>query len=339
MEKIPLVSILMPVYNGSEYLRPAINSILNQTFDNFELIIVNDGSTDDSLAIIETYADTRIVILNQENQGVARSLNNGLRIAKGKYVRRHDADDISTPDSIEIQMNFLEQNPNYAMVCAQQAFMTSNGKIAPKFKVPNSKYFEGQIKKDLSFDDFSNDRSSPVVHGTACFHRQIVLNLGSYRTEFIVSEDNDLWLRILEKHRIAVLNRCIYYMRIHPNSATHRHASKISFFRKILIDYSLERREKGSDPIMRGEGIQMPSFDSIKPEEKSTFAAGKNFREDLRYMYSLVSNAKDTKLMSSMFWTILKDGWKDKRTYKLLLFPILGDKLVQKGVKLKKTMR
>jgi len=91
----PTLSVLMPVYNGRDYLRPAIDSILNQTFTDFELIIVNDGSTDDSRSIIEEYSDRRILLINQKNQGVARSLNNGLELAKGKYVRRHDADDIS----------------------------------------------------------------------------------------------------------------------------------------------------------------------------------------------------------------------------------------------------
>ena len=105
METLPLVSILMPVYNGREYLRPAIDSLLEQTFRNFELIIVNDGSKDDSQDIIDSYNDARIVSLKQENQGVARSLNNGLKVAKGKYVRRHDADDISTPDSLQIQVD------------------------------------------------------------------------------------------------------------------------------------------------------------------------------------------------------------------------------------------
>ncbi|MCD6661765.1 MAG: glycosyltransferase family 2 protein, partial [Lentimicrobium sp.] len=105
MEKQPLVSILMPVYNGRDYLRPAIDSLLAQTFTDFEMIVVNDGSKDDSQAIIESYNDPRIVLINQQNQGVARSLNNGLKIARGKYIRRHDADDISTPDSLQIQVD------------------------------------------------------------------------------------------------------------------------------------------------------------------------------------------------------------------------------------------
>ncbi len=338
MENQPLVSVLMPVYNGRDYLRPAIESVLNQSFVDFELLIINDGSKDDSQEIIESYNDPRIVAIKQENQGVARSLNNGLKIAKGKYIRRHDADDISTTDSLKIQVDFLESNPEYVMVCNQQAFMTLNGKVALKYRVPNTKFFEGKKIKDLSFDDFAVDRSSPVVHGTACFRRKEVLELGCYRTEFIVSEDNDLWLRLLEKYKIAVMNVCTYYMRIHPGSATHRHANKIQHFRNLLVDYSKQRRLTGTDPIMRGEKVPPPPPEKIE-KIVNTPAKGKFFREDLRYMFGLVTDAGDRAVRNKLAKEILIDGWKDFRTYKLLLFPILGDGLVAKGVALKKLFK
>lgn len=338
MENLPLVSILMPVYNGRDYLRPAIDSLLAQTYRNFELLIVNDGSKDDSQEIIDSYKDPRIVSLQQENQGVAKSLNNGLKVAKGKYVRRHDADDISTPDSLEIQIDFLENHPEYVMVCNQQAFMTSNGKIARNHKVPNNKFFDSKKQKDLSFDDFSVLSSSPVVHGTACYKRQEVMDLGCYRTEFIVSEDNDLWLRLLEKYKIAVLNKCTYFMRLHGGSATQQHAGKIQFFRNLLIAYSEQRRNTGTDPIMRREHIP---FVQKKSEEVSLNKppSGKYYREDLRYIYSLFIDAKDYSLILKTFREIIADGWKDSRTYKLLLFPLFGNKFVEAGVKIKKLFK
>jgi len=338
MENAPLVSILMPVYNGRDYLRPAIDSLLAQTYQNFELLIVNDGSKDDSQEIIDSYKDPRIVSLQQENQGVARSLNNGLKVAKGKYIRRHDADDISTPDSLQIQVDFMEAHPEYAMVCNQQAFMTSNGKIARNHRVPNNKFFDGKKQKDLTFNDFSVLSSSPVVHGTACYKRQEVIDLGCYRTEFIVSEDNDLWLRLLEKNKIAVLNNCTYFMRIHGGSATHLHAGKIQFFRNLLIEYSEQRRKTGSDPIMRGEHLP---FTQKKTEEANTKSppSGKYYREDLRYIYSLYVDAKDYSLIMKTIREIIADGWKEPRTYKLLLFPLLGNKFVEAGVNIKKLFK
>ncbi len=340
MKEKPTVSILMPVYNGAEYLRPAIDCLLKQTFGDFELIIVNDGSTDNTQEIIDSYDDARIVCLEQENQGVARSLNNGLQVARGKYVRRHDADDVSLPDSLQKQVDFLEAHPDYVMVSNQQAFMTYRGKIAHKFRMPHNRYFEGKARKDVTFDDFDPGHATPIVHGTACYRRKEVMDIGAYRPEFIVGEDNDLWIRLLEKNKIAVLNECNYFVRIHPGSATQRHAAKIQHFRKLIVAYSEQRRKAGSDPIMRGEAVEPPPQEKVQPEkEKKTHPPGKHFREDMRYMYSLVINARDWKLARDIGGEILRDGWKVPGTYKLLLFPLLGDSLVNAGVMVKGIFR
>jgi len=323
----------MPVYNGRDFLKPAIDSILAQTYRDFELIIVNDGSTDDTQAIIEAYHDPRIVAICQENQGVARSLNNGLGIARGKYVRRHDADDVSTPSSFRTQIDFLEQNPEYVMVCNQQAFMTARGKIAWKYRVPNRDFFKGRELVDLDFSHFNIRSSSPVVHGTACFRRDEVIAIGKYRTEFTVSEDNDLWLRLLEKYKIAILNQCNYFMRLHGTSATQRHAGKIQYFRQLLIDYSIQRRETGSDPIMRGEPVASITVVPELPKVQSH--NGRDFREDLGYMYGLVVNARDWPLIKNIGGEILRDGWKEMKTWRMLIFPFLGDAVINAGVSLK----
>jgi glycosyltransferase involved in cell wall biosynthesis len=341
MNTQPTVSILMPVYNGAEYLRPAIDCLLKQTFSDFELIIVNDGSTDNTQEIIDSYDDARIVCLTQENQGVARSLNNGLQIARGKYVRRHDADDVSLPDSLQKQVDFLEAHPDYVMVSNQQAFMTYNGKIAYKFRMPHNRFFEGKPWKDVTFDDFDPGHATPIVHGTACYKRQEVMEIGAYRPEFIVGEDNDLWIRLLEKIKIAVLNECNYFVRIHPGSATQRHAAKIKHFRRLIVAYSEERRRAGSDPIMRGEAVGPPPQEKPEQDNKREVQKpkGRYFREDMRYMYSLVVNARDWKLAREIGGQIFKDGWKVPGTYKMLLFPLLGDSLVNTGVKVKGVFR
>ena len=334
----PVLSVLMPVYNGEEFLKPAIDSVLAQSFRDFELILVNDGSTDSTAMIIESYKDPRIIAINQQNQGVARSLNNGLERASGKYIRRHDADDISSPDSFGMQVEFLEAHPEYLMVCCQEAFMTASGRIAWNYRIPNNSFFNGREIVDLDFSHFSMDRSSPVVHGTACFRRDEVMKIGKYRTEFTVSEDNDLWLRLLETGRIAVMNQCTYFMRLHGSSATQRHAGKIRHFRKLLIEYSRQRRETGSDPIMRGEPVEPPPPSSAVTDEKPG-SKGKIFREDLRYIYGLYVNAGDWKLVRKTAAQILRDGWKDTRSWKLLLFPLMGEGLVKRGVTVKSVLR
>ena len=106
----------MPVYNGEKYLQEAIESILNQTFKDFEFIIINDGSTDKTLEIIKSFTDPRIKLITQENRGIIYSLNKGITESRGKYIARMDADDISLPERLEKEYRFLEQNPNYGIV-------------------------------------------------------------------------------------------------------------------------------------------------------------------------------------------------------------------------------
>ena len=109
--RFPKISVLMPVYNGDKYLKKSINSILRQTYDDFEFIIINDGSTDLSLSIIKSYQDKRIKIINNsKNIGIAHSLNKGLNIANGDYIARQDQDDISHPERFMCQVNYLKKN-------------------------------------------------------------------------------------------------------------------------------------------------------------------------------------------------------------------------------------
>src|ERR1017187_7276972 len=112
----PYITVLMPVYNAAPFLREAIDSILNQTFKNFELLIINDGSTDNCEEIILTYKDPRIrYIKNETNIKLISTLNKGIKLSKGKYIVRMDADDISFPDRIEKQVNYMETNPAIAL--------------------------------------------------------------------------------------------------------------------------------------------------------------------------------------------------------------------------------
>jgi glycosyltransferase involved in cell wall biosynthesis len=338
MEPHPTLSVLMPVYNGRDYIRPAIDSVLNQTFRDFELIIVNDGSTDDTLAIVQSYIDPRIVIINQKNMGVARSLNNGLAAARGEYVKRHDADDTSTPEAFQVQIDFLKAHPDFVMVSNQIAFMSTRGKIARNHRQPQNRYFNSQPYQELSVDDFRPDNSSPVIHATVCFKLREVLDLGGYRPEFIVSEDNDLWIRMAEKYRIAVLNTCNYFVRLHGTSATKVHAGKIKHFRKLLFEFSEERRTVGTDPIMRGE--KLPPIPVVKEESETTMAPkGKNVRDDLRFIYGLMIDAGDWPEVRKYGGQILRDGWKSTSTWKMLLFPLIGDKLIKSGVAVKALFR
>ncbi|MFW5983549.1 MAG: glycosyltransferase family A protein [bacterium] len=336
IERKSQITILMPVYNGAPYIQEAIDSILNQTFKDFKLLIINDGSTDATQTIIESYKDERIKSIQQSNMGVSRSLNKGLDIIETPYIRRHDADDISEPWMLEKQMTFLEEHPEISFVSTQCAFMTENSRISFKYRQPKQHLFENNdyiIVNKTHFNPYS-----PIVHGTVLGPTKIFKEFGGYRTQFLTSEDNDLWLRIIEKYKFAVLNACPYYLRLSGNSATKMHKTSVPFYRELAIAYAQERQASGSDPIMRGEPIPQPPTGS-PPEttkDQSLTKKGKLLRSDiLNFQYRIFVNARDWQLIAQAIRLSLRDGWKLKQTWRGILFPLLGENLVNIGVKIK----
>ena len=143
----PEISVLMPVYNGDKFLAKAVNSILNQTFNNFEFIIINDGSTDNSLTILKSFNDKRINIINNtENKGITFALNKGLKSAKGKYIARQDQDDISDPNRFLLQIEYLEKH-NIDLVDTNFIFIDENDHYIQDYE---KRYF----KPDETFEPF-----------------------------------------------------------------------------------------------------------------------------------------------------------------------------------------
>jgi glycosyltransferase involved in cell wall biosynthesis len=333
----PIVSILMPVYNAGKYLKIAIDGILAQTFSDFELIIVNDGSIDNSEEIILSYTDSRIKYFKQENAGVAQTLNNGLKFCTGKYIRRHDADDLSTPNAIEKQIEFLNRNPQFPLVGTRITFMTSNGKIAKKYTNPTKKVFNEKYFIEVTKENYWETR--PIIHATILAKKCLFEEVGVYRTEFTTAEDIDLWYRILEKHPLAVINECNYFVRLHGTSNTHVHGNKNDFYRNLSYDFYKERQKTGTDALMRGEPMPKPPEIDYSQKQKIDFKLAKQhklFREDiLNYQYLIFVDAKDWKLVLKSIRMSIQDGWKLKQTWKSIIFPILGKKIVNFGVKVK----
>lgn len=183
----------MSVYNGEQYLAQAIESILQQTFTDFEFIIINDGSTDRSLQIIQDYIqiDSRIVLISRENKGLIASLNEGLDLARGKYIARMDADDISLPQRLERQYQVMKQNPE-VIVCGSWV----NKLIADSSTVPNSHI---QVTKF-----YTNDKAiKAMLIRACCFAHPAVMLCASklqkynlaYQTDYLHAEDYALWVR------------------------------------------------------------------------------------------------------------------------------------------------
>jgi len=337
----PLVTVLMPVYNAEKFLPHALNSIVNQTYQNLDILIINDGSTDNSKSIIIDFAkkDKRIRYFEQENQGVAKTLRRGVELANGTLIRRHDADDISLPKAIEEQVNFLLSHNEVGAVATQQCHLTENGKIAKNKRLPKNDWFNNLPYKELSINDFTIEHSAPIVHGTTMFYKDLALEIGNYRPQFLVAEDYDLWLRIMEKKKIVILNTCTYFLRIHNNSAISRYKKFAYFYNNLAIKMAKQRQTRGKDDIELGIEIPKPLPQEKKTIQINNTKKGKTLREDLNFMYSFAIDAKDWKLSIKIAWQILRDGWLLPKTYKFLIMPLLGKNLIEKGVKIKARIR
>lgn len=207
----PELSIVMSVYNGATRLRETIDSILGQTFRQYEFIIINDGSTDESLDILSEYAanDPRIRVLSQENVGLAASLNRGIREAKGRLIARQDAGDTSHPTRLETQLKYLASNPHLKIVGTQFNYVV-NGSIVDTIRFP------------CSSNDIRNTmlNSCCIMHGTAIFEKAAFFDIGGYREEFRCGQDYELWIRFTAKYNAENLLKVLYDYHIETNSTT-----------------------------------------------------------------------------------------------------------------------
>jgi glycosyltransferase involved in cell wall biosynthesis len=213
--KQPLVSVLMTVYNGQEFLNMAMDSIFLQTYKNFEFVIVDDGSTDHSSSIIKAYDDPRIKYLYQRNSGQAAALNKGIEKARGKYIARMDADDISYPERLQRQVEFLENNDSVAMVGSSYDYIDEDSGIF-------AQAYHLDINRDIKMEFLVRN---PFGHGTVIIRRQVLIDVGGYDAAQAI-EDYELWWRVAQKHEVANIPEQLYGYRILPSGISHGGSDK-----------------------------------------------------------------------------------------------------------------
>jgi glycosyltransferase involved in cell wall biosynthesis len=238
--KNPKVNVLMSVYNGEKYLREAIDSILGQTFKGFEFLIINDGSTDKTGKILESYNDPRIKIINnEENIGLTKSLNIGLRIAKGEFIARQDADDISMPERLEKEVEFLNQNRSAGLVGTDYFMINEKGEVVHIVKCLNgSRELQAKLLEGNQFG-----------HGSVMLRRECIDKVGTYREEFKFAQDYDFCLRIAEVYDMANISEPLYKWRINIKSVSVKRKVLQDKYALLAIELAKERRQSGKDKL------------------------------------------------------------------------------------------
>lgn len=209
--KDPKVTVLMSVYNGEKYLLQAVDSILNQTFSDFEFIIINDGSTDNTAKILASYNDPRIIIVNNEaNIGLTKSLNKGLKLTKGKYIARMDADDISLPKRLERQVAFMDANPEIGVCGTWFEIIGDDKKSICSHPEQHDDIFVGML--------FGNT----IGHPTVIIRKDNILTLNEfYNEELTCAQDAEYWARLgVLGVKLANIGEVLVKYRIHERSVS-----------------------------------------------------------------------------------------------------------------------
>ena len=243
----PLVTVLMSVFNGETYLKKAIDSILKQSYSDFEFLIINDGSSDKTAEILEHEAkrDSRIKVIDQDNQGLVASLNCGLKKACGQFIARIDADDIAYPHRLEKQVAYMAEHPDLLALGSAITLIDDQGRTLKQIDYPTGTQ---EVRSAMML-------GSKLAHPAVIMRREQVLQIGAYREACRHAEDYDLWLRLLELGEIDNLDEPLLYYRQHDEKIS----LKESFAQRLATECarfaSNMRRSGKADPL---DGIELP---------------------------------------------------------------------------------
>lgn len=287
-----LVSVILPLYNAEKFIKLAVDSVLNQTYKNFELIIINDGSTDNSYKIVSEISDSRILLINQENLGLAATLNKCLKLAKGDLIARMDADDICEPNRLELQVKCFQKNPNLVLLGGSTKYIDENGKlIAQSFPIVGS----NNIKY------FLLNKGNVIAHPTVMFKKEAVLKAGGYCEKIgQYFEDHDLWVSMMKFGEFNNIEIPLLQYRLTSGSISAIILENDNFNEKVL--QFINQKSQG----------KQPNFSIIK-ERKTKLSA--------------ISISEKTRLFGLGINRLIEKEKKMKQILNLLFFIPLKPKL------------
>jgi glycosyltransferase involved in cell wall biosynthesis len=229
----PLISVIIPIYNGEVTIGETIQSVLNQTYSNFELLIINDGSTDNTLEVISSFQDSRIQVFSYQNAGQGASRNRGLNQAQGEYVSFIDADDLWVPEKLADQLTALQQYSEAAVAYSWTDYIDESGEFishAPQ------RLYQGDVYTRLLLSDFIGSGSNPLIRKSA------ILELNGFDQSLPPAEDWDMWLRLAAIYPFTVVPKPQILYRVSPHSSSFNvlkmEAASLRVIERAINDYS-----------------------------------------------------------------------------------------------------
>jgi cellulose synthase/poly-beta-1,6-N-acetylglucosamine synthase-like glycosyltransferase len=290
----PQVTVVMPVFNAERYVCEAVESILSQTFGDFECLVFDDGSSDRSFELISQYPrrDSRVTVFQGDHEGYARWLNRGIELARGNFIARMDADDISLPDRFMRQVRFLSENPSVVAVGCDAYCIDQDGDM---IGVARHETDSLELQKSLL-----EGKLGVIAHPTAMIRRDALVRAGRYRPEYEPTEDLDLWLRLLGEGQLANIPDLLFKYRYHSSSVSHTRAERQQQLTRLLLDE--HRRQHQLPPLPHNAtSFEAPSVAAEHRRwARSSLALGhrSTARKHLRY-------AMQTERLSIQGWILL----------------------------------
>jgi glycosyltransferase involved in cell wall biosynthesis len=296
MSKEPLVTVIIPFYNGEAYLQSAIDSVLNQTFYDFELLLINDGSTDASRSIAERYHDARIQLLdNDGNRGIIFTRNRGLSEARGSLVALLDCDDVALPDRLALQCEYLADHPCVMMVGGQAEVIDADG-------IPTGDYYKmpigsSPVHVELLF-------RNAFVNSTVMFRKDAVQEIGGYQGRGY-AEDYDLAFRLSERYQVDNLDKALIQYRVHGRNISLEKAELMREGEEELVSYFHRR-------------LAIPRIDQLQKTHLSFIRPLSDFKPSLMDYFYLFAAIKDGNDRTGVFPKDTLDRELLRRWYELI---------------------
>jgi glycosyltransferase involved in cell wall biosynthesis len=245
----PRVTVVMPVWNAARFLRVAMDSILRQSYDSFEFVVIDDGSSDGTKEVLREYTDPRVrLVHNDSHRGLVYCLNAGLSLAGGEYVARMDGDDVSYPERLSAQVRFLESERDVALVGTWANLVDDKGDVLREIRTPSS---SREIRELLL-------NSNLFVHSSVMFRKRAVLEVGGYqrvRPDTDTAQDYHLWLRLADRYPLANLAEILMDYRIHADQVSMRRLPAQRRCANLARRLAAKRRAKHGDSVKSPTGL------------------------------------------------------------------------------------
>lgn len=240
-DAIPAVSVIIPTYNRATLLYDAINSVFAQSYTNFELIVVDDGSTDNTDAIIKAFKEERLIYVRQENKGRSAARNKALALARGRYIAFLDSDDLYLPDKLKRQVSYMDAHPKIGMLYTSAQCIDEHGE-----QLKGHVYLacaEGDIYKDIAFF-----RPLTITLPTVMVRREVFVNVGFFDDELHRFEDTDMWRRIAKKYMVGIISEPTCLLRTHQDNSLESQQPEIimKHIDQYITKVFREDRDKGA---------------------------------------------------------------------------------------------